>query len=68
MNEITRRIWDRGINLKKWCDINGFNYRYVVIVMSGKRGAWNVGTAKKIREAMVNQGFATPEDFKEVQQ
>lgn len=65
MNEITRKIWDRGINLKKWCDINGFNYRYAVLVMSGKRGGWNVGVAKKIREALVNQGFAEKSDFEE---
>lgn len=63
INDITRRIWDRGINLKKWSDINGFSYRYVVLVMTGKRGAWGVGTAKKIRESLINQGFATDADF-----
>ena len=68
MNQITRRIWERGINLRKWCDINGFNYRYVVIVMSGKRGAWGVGVAQKIKNALVTQGFATESDFQEVQQ
>lgn len=63
MNEITRRIWNRGINLKKWCDINNFNYRYTVLVMSGKRGSWNVGVSKKIKDALVAQGFAADEDF-----
>jgi hypothetical protein len=63
MNSITRRIWERGIYLKKWCDINSFNYRYTVLVMNGKRGAWDVGVVRKIKNALINQLFAKETDF-----
>ena len=53
----------QGYKPEKMCDINSFNYRYTVLVMSGRRGAWGVGNAKKIKDAMVAQGFAKPEDF-----
>lgn len=63
MNKITRRLWDRGINLKKWSDINGFKYRYVILVVHNHRGGWDVGVAKKIKDALISQCFATDADF-----
>jgi hypothetical protein len=63
MNPIVRTLWDRGLNLRKWAKINNFSYRYVELVVAGKRGKLNVGVAKKIRDTLVGQGFATTEDF-----
>lgn len=64
MNKITRAFWDRGLTLRKWSQLNNFSWRYVELVISGRRGAWNVGTAKRIKDSLVNQGFAKIEDFK----
>lgn len=63
MNEICRRIWDRDLNVKKWAQLNGFNYNTVQAVIRDVRGKWRAGKAKKIREALKNQGFATDADF-----
>jgi len=63
MNKICRRIWDRDLTVRKWSNLNGFNPRYVQVVIAGTRGAWNVGIAKKIKEALINQGFATKEEL-----
>ena len=63
MNEICRRIWDRDLNVKKWSQLNGFNYFTVQAVIRDVRGKWRAGKAKKIREALKNQGFATDADF-----
>ena len=62
MNTVCRRLWDRDLTIRKWSEINGFNPRYVQVVISGTRGTWNVGIAKKIKTAMVNQGFMTKEE------
>jgi len=64
MNIVCRRLWDRGMTIRKWSLINGFNPRYAQVVMSGGRGSWNVGEAKRIKEALVNQGFMTKEEAK----
>jgi len=63
MNIVCRRLWDRGMTIRKWSLINGFNPRYAQVVMSGGRGSWNVGTAKKIKTALIDQGFANEKDF-----
>lgn len=69
MNEICRRIWDRDLTVKKWSQINQFNYNTVQAVIRDVRGKWRAGKAKKIREALINQGFAVPSDFnKEAEQ
>lgn len=67
MHRITRNLWDRGLNIRKWSKLNNFSFRYVELVVAGKRGAWGVGVAKKIREALINQGFAEKSDFQEVE-
>lgn len=63
MHEITRRLWDRDLNVKKWAELNGFSPHTVSAVIRDVRGKWRAGKAKKIREALVNQGFAVPENF-----
>ena len=63
LNPITRAIWDRGLTLRKWATLNGFSWRYTELVISGKRGSWDVGVAKRIKDSLVSQGFAVPEDF-----
>ena len=68
MHKIGLNIWGRDLTIKKWAQINGFSYNTVRAVLSGARGKWNSGQAKKIREALVSQGFAEKSDFKEVQQ
>jgi hypothetical protein len=63
MHKITRSFWDRGLTLRKWARLNNFNWRYVELVIAGRRGSWGVGTAKKIKDALVSQGFASEADF-----
>lgn len=63
MHKITKAFWDRGLTLRKWALLNDFSPRYVAIVISGKRGAWGVGVAQKIKYALISQGFARKEDF-----
>lgn len=63
MNEICRRIWDRDLNIKKWALINCFNYHTCLSVINNRRGKWRAGKAKKIRDALISQGFANVEDF-----
>lgn len=63
MNPIVRNIWDRGLTLRKWAKLNNFSFRYAELVVAGKRGAWDVGVAKKIRDTLISQGFATAKDF-----
>ncbi|SDP70234.1 hypothetical protein [Desulforhopalus singaporensis] len=62
MNSICRRMWDKNLTMRKWSELNGFNHRYVQVVISGKRGSWNAGKAKKIKQALIDQGFATKEE------
>lgn len=63
MKNITRCIWDRDLTVKKWSALNGFNYYTVVAVIGNARGQWRAGKSKKIREALINQGFAVEADF-----
>jgi len=59
MHEATRRLWNRGLNLTKWAQINGFKLRTVRAVLDGDRGKENIGISKKIRDALVDQGLMT---------
>ena len=63
MHKITRAFWDKGTTLREWARTNDFNWRYVELVIARKRGSWGVGTAKRIKDALIEQGFAVPEDF-----
>jgi len=63
MHEITRKLWDRDLNIKKWAQLNGFSPHTVSAVIRDVRGKWRAGKARKIREALKNQGFATDADF-----
>lgn len=63
MKEITKRIWNRGLNLTKWAKLNGFKLRTVRAVLDATRGSEDVGVSKKIKDTLVAQGFAVPEDF-----
>jgi len=53
------------MTVSRWAEANGFNPRYCQAVMSGKRGAWNVGTAKKILLALKNQGLLSSDEYVE---
>jgi len=64
MNEICRKIWDRDLTVGKWASLNGFHPRYVQAVITGKRGAWGAGKAKKIFAALVSQGLMSAEEAK----
>lgn len=61
-------MWGRDLTIRKWSEINGFSYNTVRAVLSGTRGKWNTGKAKRIREALISQGFAETSDFNEVSQ
>lgn len=63
MNSICRRLWDRDLTLKKWAELNNYNYNTAQAVLRNVRGQWRAGVAKKIRNSLINQGFATVEDF-----
>ena len=52
----------RILSVAKWSALNGFNPRYVQVVIQGKRGSWGAGKAKKIFAALVNQGLMTDEE------
>jgi hypothetical protein len=62
MNQICKRLWDRDLTLVKWAELNGFSPRTVQSVVAGYRGKWGVGKSKKIKRALINQGFMTPEE------
>ncbi|SDP82748.1 helix-turn-helix domain-containing protein [Desulforhopalus singaporensis] len=62
MNQIGRRMWAKDLTIKKWAATNGFSYSTVQAVIHGKRGSWNAGKAKKIKQALIDQGFATREE------
>lgn len=64
MNQIGLKIWGRDLTIKKWSQLNGFSYNTVRAVIRGERGKWMSGKSKKIKEALVNQGFANVDDFK----
>ncbi len=65
MNKICRKIWDRDLTVRKWADLNGFKVSTVRAYLSGKRGAWNAGKSKKIKDALINQGLMTAEEASE---
>lgn len=65
MHIIGRRIWARDLTIKKWSALNGFSYSTVQAVIRDVRGKWQAGKSQKIIDALVNQGFMTPEEAQE---
>ena len=65
MNEISRKIWDRNLTVRKWSDLNGFSRHTVRAVIAGKRGAWGAGKSKEILAALVSQGLMTADEARE---
>lgn len=57
MNEICRKMWNSGTNMKKWSEKHGFSHRTVQAVIANKRGKWGVGESKRIVDALKCDGF-----------
>jgi hypothetical protein len=68
MNKIIARMWSRGITVTQWAALNGFKIQYARPIIHGRRGKWNIGEEKRIRETLFKDGFLTEKEYEEVNQ